>query len=392
MLITGDLHFGLMSDSPINRESDVSYSGGTPWRLHDSVHLLKEMINDAAKHDQLMVICGDIFDSANPSIEVVNIFLDCLQHANYLGVLIYLFAGNHDVKNDFAATELLRTVNFDNICVVEDGTEIFRPIYHQKVLGVFKDQLSSRDMPDPKLIQMDVDDIRNWLDTDICPILFSHGTPEGMFGKYEDHEKGNSLIYSPSERIYGTDVTFGKFFKFVFLGHIHQHYKRLWNGQWIISPGSPLINDFGERNDQKGYIRFDLKTKEWDFIPFTYKQKEYTQAYFDLTESNKIHWNDALLSTFQDKVIKVIISTKNYLEVPEKEIKEKLNSVGDVVKFETRLVGEQRSRIVEANATGIQLNHYKLLEEWVSTSLAIPNARKGRVLSLGKRIIGDTDA
>lgn len=78
--------------------------------------------------------------------------------------------------------------------------------------------------------------------------------------------------------------------------------------------------------------------------------------------------------------------------MPEKKIKEILNGVGYIAKFETILKGEQRSRIVDSSRRGMLLDHRKLLSEWVQESDAISVELKNLVVKLGKNIIGEADA
>ena len=53
--------------------------------------------------------------------------------------------------------------------------------------------------------------------------------------------------------------------KVAFFGHIHK--QQVIKGDCpVVFPGSPVINDFGERNDPKGYAILDTDTGKWELF------------------------------------------------------------------------------------------------------------------------------
>lgn len=73
---------------------------------------------------------------------------------------------------------------------------------------------------------------------------------------------GPNNVVLPSDML-GKEQLIPKNYKVIFAGHIHKQQVVKIGGVDVVFPGSPLINDFGERQDTKGYAIYDTDTGKY---------------------------------------------------------------------------------------------------------------------------------
>ena len=384
MIITADLHFGLDVG-----KYNVPTIKGESRKLLDSVKLLKEMIEAARQDDSILIICGDIFDSSNPHILAIDSFVYCMSYADMYGVDVYILAGNHDCLSKFSCLDFL--FNLSNVHIMaKEFIKVQRKDDKDLILH-FRDHLST-------LGNIYGNEIPVAVEYNTSPynihILFSHAIIAGISKddkeKYESYEHGNVAIYDPNRNV--TMSRAKNFFKYVFLGHLHEHHSVQFDLQEIIYPGSPIICDFGEKNHLKGYIKLDKETLKWEFVSFKFQQQKHIEVIIPWEDK----WNFSVhfennLQDLKDVRSKVTVTTKSYSSVDQVFIKECMMQIGFVSFFEVIETKLQRSEVSPKVSKGKIVDHKQLFIEWINKQQELA-ANKQLTQEIGLSIIEEVES
>lgn len=230
--------------------------------LEDQKYILKQAIELCLKERvDILLLCGDIYDRSNPSIQAVSLFDSFLQELFEKKIQVMIIPGNHDASERIAYASSLLSSSGVYLCPnfqgkiysyrVEDmyGPLFFhflpfirpadlRPFFEEEKIGSYDDaiDLLIGNLP---------------LDKKERNILLCHQFVQGS-------------IQSDSERVHiggteGVDRIHFKDFDYVAMGHIHRP-------QWMVKDqmrycGSPLKYSFSEAGHSKSLTIVDMKEK-----------------------------------------------------------------------------------------------------------------------------------
>ena len=187
-----------------------------------------------AEKVDFVLIAGDLFDSAYPSIEILKETFAEFKKLNDAQIPVYLIAGSHDFSaSGKTFLDVLEKagfcVNIENTEVQEDGSIKLKPYLHESIaLYGFPGKKSG----------MEINDLKKVYFESVHPftIFMAHTTiPEVAMVNMESIEKRTL----PLANYYA-------------LGHIHQRKYIQEGNQHYVYPGPVFPNNFQELVDLKG--------------------------------------------------------------------------------------------------------------------------------------------
>lgn len=251
ILLTGDWQ---IEARPSNDRLDEY---GLSVRFAENIRTIKQMLKagwDAGC--RILVHTGDLTEHKNPKSLEVKAAAECFRYWIELGGTIVAAAGNHDgaafslSSSSFAGLAIMAGDKFrvaHEITYYEDLNLVVLPYLHNKTLAEITDLHRQ---------------VRSKVRSKTMPWLMGHyGVQNCVVGAYNQTVPGDML---------GKDQVFpdGLGYSVAFFGHIHkQQVVKMMNVADPVDcvfPGSPVIMDFGERNDPKGYAIFDTETGRYD--------------------------------------------------------------------------------------------------------------------------------
>lgn len=234
--------------------------------IDDQRYILNEIIEivDNKKVD-VVLIAGDVYDKAIPSVEAVRLFSDFLSRLYKMNIKVFVIAGNHDSKD---------RLSFGNELFVDNG------IY---IEGVFNGSLRSVELEDDNgkiliymlpfikpydvkrfysdveinsyndAVKVIIDNIK--IDKNIRNVIMVH-----QFVTANGVEFDDSVVEALSlGGIDNVDVSLFDDFDYVAMGHIHRGQRLLKDN--VRYAGSPLKYSFSEVNHKKSVPIIDIGKK-----------------------------------------------------------------------------------------------------------------------------------
>ena len=263
LLITGDWQ---LEDGPSLDHLD---DGGKSIRFQEHVAHIRGILDAGITEGcELMVHLGDLTEHSNPRSTESDAAAKLFSHwikPNYRRVLAAV--GNHDGKifdissSSFAPLARMSSgdlvaphVPYSYPLPIEGVNLVVLPYMHGKTVEEVKAALGA-------VVATLREGTRNY--------LFMHYGVSGV-------ALGPKNLVLPSDHL-PADALFLDSFEAVFCGHIHkQQIVTLTSPKGrkvqVYLPGSPAYCDFGERNDNKGYIILDTKTGKVDVRQVTPKR------------------------------------------------------------------------------------------------------------------------
>ena len=255
ILITGDLHIDAAKIGKINPNTDLDY------RTEDFLRAVSYTIDTANKESvDLFILNGDLYKGRTSTHHIETLFAEQLQRLNpSIKRLINL--GNHDYTpkqlsygvNTYSvlmSTNLPDTTfNLDiNHFVYPDLDLVIYPYYDLKRVP----ELETNE----KLISWIEDKIGSFKLTKKRKLFVGHGTPAGTIFN-EDFYFDLDMISEPV-----LPLSLFENFDYALFSHIHRAH---WIGKKVFHIGSPERVDFGEADDDKGFVIYDTETNkvEW---------------------------------------------------------------------------------------------------------------------------------
>ena len=309
ILHTSDLHIG-------KRVNEFS--------MIDDQRYILERIENIVKEEQpdVVLIAGDVYNSATPSSEAVSLLNDFITHLHSLCRYVVILSGNHDSAERLAfGAEIMRQ---NGVYFSQTFSQIPQKITIPDEYGDVNIYL----LPFVRLI-----DVRSAYKEELESTGEQVESYDAAIGKaieamHPDYSQRNILVahqyIKGGERCDGEDVVGGldevdveivKDFDYVALGHLHrpQHVQY----SHVRYSGSPLKYSFSEVNNKKSVSIIELNTKgnmvirERDLVPLhdwadlrgTYDElmseafydgKGYENQYVRLTLTNEDEVVDAM--------------------------------------------------------------------------------------------------
>lgn len=337
------------------RENDrwglINPETGLNFRLEDRLNNLKESVDYAIKKKvDLFVILGDIFHTLNPGENLRALFYDAIRGLASKGIKIYVLIGNHDTNgtvynfigekvadiestNFFVISELLDVDNF-----------VFIPYGWEAQIREIKDKRNK--------------------------VLFSHFVVDGA----EVGPCSYKLQSSYPLRLL-------KDFKWFELGDIHKP-QEFENGCYV---GSIAKNDFGERDEEKGFrysrlIDAEVKT---EFVAVD--DRRFIQI--DVNEDNYKDKLSGLGSDNRGAVCKIVVTgTREFIKsVDWTEYRLFFKQCCALVRFEyIRTDAEKRGKLISAK------DPFSASIEGMISEYAKSNQISDNDLEFGLKLLGES--
>jgi len=215
------------------------------------------------KHPDAVVIAGDVYDRAVPSVEAVRIFDDFLTGLADTGVAVLLIAGNHDSPERMNYASRLLSGKRLHLCGVFDGT--LRKVTFTDEHG----EIHFWMLPfiKPSSLRGLFDDIENYngavsaalgtadINYNERNVLISHQyfTKPGVSPSRSESE------IDPIGGIDGIDTGLVERFDYVSLGHLHRAQSA--GAEHIRYCGSPIKYSFSEKDHEKSATLVEIGKK-----------------------------------------------------------------------------------------------------------------------------------
>lgn len=177
-----------------------------------------------------LIHLGDMFDSSNPSVVELYEVLICFHTLSLSVDKITILAGNHDISNMYSL-EWLNIFNHPKYKVYSDFEQDDNFIYAPWIKGSIHEKLQQ---------YISCNNVNN-------KILLGHFSVSGVKLGVDD------TIILDHEDMIPADLL--SVFNHSYLGHIHKRQILANNVEYI---GSLLPHNFGEREEQKGFVVLDI--------------------------------------------------------------------------------------------------------------------------------------
>lgn len=235
-----------------------------PFRTVDFMKSFRHIVSQNIKSikPDLFVIAGDVYDTYDPSNELRAFFNKELQRLASNNISVIILVGNHDVCRKHHALSPLKSLNLNNITIIEEPTFME---YNDKVFMLFpyslkveRDEISIKQQFD-EFMQLSKDKItQNPKYKDRVKIFFGHfGVKGATLKTYGDGDsKNKKYVNSSSKDISIVDLDELEA-NYVFLGDYHKHQILPTKNNIAMYTGSIEKTDISELDQSKGYIVYD---------------------------------------------------------------------------------------------------------------------------------------
>ena len=372
MIVLADIHLGKVNDSFL--------IDGVPSQTHDIVTRLNAALVRAKITRQCIVLAGDIFNKVNPTTQTLAVLFAWLSTCSESNVDTYIIAGNHDGSSEWVSTSMFQVADLKHLYVITqpDALDVFEAGDSIKRECVFWPHmpLSARD-----LAEQGHGSISKYV-SDMFPkaeFIITHGTISGE-GAYQNDiffEAGDSMRIEPTEF---------RNLKLMVLGHIHDHKE----GKGWAYPGSVTINNFGEVDEEKGWIEVDLKTLSYVWYPYPDDVTPWVHVELDFTEKDETSLDEEVISELvSGAIVKITVLAKSHGIIDEVYIKKLFNKYGHVTRFETVVISDIATN-PEAEAEHV--SNSDLLDNYLSTETDASKEDRANAIRIGMKIIAEAHA
>ena len=241
ILLFSDLHCANHSAFSTRLEN------GLNSRFQDCLNILEQAYKLIIPNKiEVVIFLGDLFHSrTNVPVEVWSETWKAFRKIGTIqSIRFFILRGNHD--------ESSRVGNIHSLTSFSDFAEVIEEpirILHTSSAGSIVEMYFIPHTADPDLMRSHLVSVPS------SDLLFLHvGLAEAIPGS-EISKAGEISV---------NDLPFDKIKKII-SGHIHKH--QFLHGEDFLYVGSPLQQNFGERNDPKYFTIYNTTTKAFQFIP-----------------------------------------------------------------------------------------------------------------------------
>ena len=361
---TADIHIGVENYSRPDPKTRTSS------RLQDFLRSLDELVDYSIDNEaDLVLICGDIYKSRNPTQTHQREFVKRISRLANQGIKVFLLAGNHDSPNvpgPATTLDIFPTLNIENVQIANElNTQIVQTrngsiqiislpwIRKGDFMSLEKyNQLSNEKFNsaiEEKLIE-DLDkEIAN-LDSSMPSILASHVSVD--LAKTSS-EKSMTL---GKDYLLPTKFLANPKLDYIALGHIHKH-QTLNNDPPVVYSGSLERIDFGEEKDSKGFCVIDISTSldkknklnSYEFVEVN--ARRFKTIHIKVEENDESP-NEKIVAEIEkhdinETIVQVIIevSASRYSEISDRKIRESLSEANFVAAVRKNVITESKNRL-----------------------------------------------
>src|SRR5947209_10966582 len=271
-----DTHIGMENYGRINPET------GLNQRLHDFLNSLDQAIDGAiAASVDLIVFAGDIYKTRDPTPTHQREFARRVHRLSSAGIKTVIVAGNHDIPlsaGRATSVEIFRTLEIPSVTVARSiGTHVVETRAGLVQVLAFPWSVRSAVLAQPEFKNHSIAELNQAmidlnraklakeaeaLDADVPSIVVGHAH---LFGAKIGSER---LLTMGSDPMYDVATFDVPGIDFVALGHIHKHQALTYASPQVVYSGSIDRVDFGEQNEDKGWVLVEIPEKgkaEWEF-------------------------------------------------------------------------------------------------------------------------------
>ena len=361
---TADIHIGVENYSRPDPKTRTSS------RLQDFLRSLDELVDYSIDNEaDLVLICGDIYKSRNPTQTHQREFVKRVSKLANQGIKVFLLAGNHDSPNvpgPATTLDIFPTLNIENVQIANElNTQIVQTrngsiqiislpwIRKGDFMSLEKyNQLSNEKFNsaiEEKLIEDLGKEIAN-LDSSMPSILASHVSVD--LAKTSS-EKSMTL---GKDYLLPTKFLANPKLDYIALGHIHKH-QTLNDDPPIVYSGSLERIDFGEEKDSKGFCVIDISTSldkknklnSYEFVEVN--ARRFKTIHIKVNENDESP-NEKIVAEIEkhdinETIVQVIIevSASRYSEISDRKIRESLSEANFVAAVRKNVITESKNRL-----------------------------------------------
>lgn len=320
-----DLHFGSGE-----RYGSLNPETGLNKRFEDFILALDKPINFSIENNvDLVIFTGDTYKHATPEPIYQNRFASKIKKLSEHGIPTILLVGNHDVLYRVDASNALdiyKSLDIENVTVfnkielkeikTKNGTVQIVSLPHitkSKLLTKEENRdLSPKEQDDLMLLKVKeaINGAIKKINPDMPAILIGHGTIENaVLGGEQELSIGKVLSY-PLSLFQKSEIDYVGF------GHIHKHQILQSEKPLILYAGSVERVDFGEENEDKGFIYLEMeKGKNLNHKFISTNPRKFITISVDLTNSENLQFDleKAILTEFEkDAVLRIRYKISDY--------------------------------------------------------------------------------
>ena len=330
ILHLGDLHIG-------KKVNDFSM-------IEDQKYILNQILNIIEDHSvDIIIIAGDVYDKAIPTVEAIDLFNDFLLQLNQKNKTVLIISGNHDSNQRLNfASEILKQ---NNIYIV---SKFNKEIFHLNIndidfycLPFFKHTYINHELG------IDTKNMQECIQYLLSNLKLNHKHKNILVAHLfvTANQKDPDISDSETSSLGGLDKIDYQIFKqfdYVALGHIHK--PQAMGSKNIRYCGSPLKYSLSEANINKSVTIIDTEKMQNYQVPLTPLHD------LQILETNLANITSGkTLSTFPANNYYQIILTD------EEEIIDAIGKVKNVYPLTMQLNFKKRLNL-QANTTNINEN------------------------------------
>jgi exonuclease SbcD len=271
-----DTHVGMENYGRINPET------GLNQRLHDFLNSLDQALDAALEaHVDLVVFAGDIYKTRDPTPTHQREFARRIHKLSGAGIHTVLVAGNHDIPLsagratsvdifralDIPRVTVARTIGTHRVETRNGPVQVLAFPWTVRSLAMAQLEFKNRTIAElnQTMIELNRAKLREQaeaLDHSAPAILVGHSH---LFGARIGAER---LLTMGADPMYDLQTFDLPNLDYVALGHIHKHQALTYTQPPIVYSGSIDRVDFGEENEDKGWVYVEVPAKgraEWHF-------------------------------------------------------------------------------------------------------------------------------
>lgn len=400
LLHFSDLHLGIENYGRLDPQTGLSS------RLQDFLRSFDAIVDYAlGENIDLVLFCGDAYRTRDPTPTYQREFAKRISRLSHAGIPMFLLAGNHDLPlavGKAHTLEIFDTLDVDNVVVANKlGSHTVEtrggPIQIVAVPWPIRSHLATKD--EFKGLKLDEINARladaiedlvseeiDGLDAALPTVLAVHGT---VFGATYGSERS---VLLGQEVIIPSSLVANPAFDYVALGHIHKHQIVRNADPPAVYSGSVERIDFGEEDEQKGFLLVHLEKgrAEFEFVPLEArpfltidveaKGEDPTAEVLEAIESYDI----------RDKVVRLIVRTSVEKEplLKDSEIFRSLEGAFHVAAINKDV--ERRVRLRLGSRNYEEMTPREILETYLKVK-QVPSERTQVLLRYADELFQDLD-
>ena len=361
---TADIHIGVENYSRPDPKTRTSS------RLQDFLRSLDELVDYSIdKKADLVLICGDVYKSRNPTQTHQREFVKRISKLANQGIKVFLLAGNHDSPNvpgPATTLDIFPTLDIENVQIANElNTQIVQTRNGSIQIislpwirkGDFMSQAIYNQLPNEKfnsaIEEKLIDDLNREidnLDPSMPSILASHVSTD--LAKTSS-EKSMTL---GKDYLLPTEILANPKLDYIALGHIHRH-QVLNDNPPVVYSGSLERIDFGEEKDSKGFCSIDISTdpdeknrlNSYEFVEVNARRFKTISTKI---KENDEYPNEKILTEIakhdvKDTIVQVIIevSSARHKEISDVKIRASLSEAHFIAAVRKNVIAESKNRL-----------------------------------------------